>query len=116
MEARDVRFSVLDTSDATGCHGKTKNRARANGWTLAWALRKKGRERGSRRFLREGESLGGRQAGCLSWLGWVGGLEHKNVLLGRSWIRGSLGEDLLHCSSMVGPDDKMQSMVLRCLL
>jgi hypothetical protein len=57
MEARDVRFSVLDTSDATGCHGKTKNRARANGWTLAWALRKKGRERGSHRFLREGECV-----------------------------------------------------------
>jgi hypothetical protein len=31
-------------------------------------------------------------------------------------VRGSLGEGLLHCSSMVDPDEKSQSMVLRPLL
>ena len=31
-------------------------------------------------------------------------------------MSGSLEEDLLHCSSMADPDEKRQSMVLRCLL
>jgi hypothetical protein len=42
-----------------------------------------------------------------------------SVSLESSWVplmRGLLEGDLLHCSSMVGPDEKRQSMVLRSLL
>lgn len=30
MEVRDVRFSVLDTADAAGCHRRTENRVGAH--------------------------------------------------------------------------------------
>lgn len=34
-EARDVRFLVLDTSDATGCHRGAENRVETRGRSLA---------------------------------------------------------------------------------
>lgn len=41
-EAREI--SVLDTSDATGCHGRAEDRVWTLGLTLAW--RPKGKEQG----------------------------------------------------------------------
>ena len=35
-EARDIRFSVLDTSDVAGCRGRAENRLGTQGWTLVW--------------------------------------------------------------------------------
>jgi hypothetical protein len=62
---------------------------------------------------------GGHRAG--SSPGLLGLLSGSHVSRGREaslWeVRcGSLEEDLLHCSSMVDPDEKRQSMVLRFLL
>jgi hypothetical protein len=44
-EARDVRFSVLDTSDTAGCHRRAENGVGTHRWPLAWGQREKVVER-----------------------------------------------------------------------
>jgi hypothetical protein len=103
-EAKDDRFKLLDTTEATECRGRAEIRVGVCWWALAQGQRESvGRIELSGWFSQGRECPWFVQAGGLGcwrpWLRMQGGLPQESKY-------GSLEEDLLHCSSTTDPNEK----------
>ena len=71
MEARDIRFSVLDIPDAAVCHGRAEIKEGTLWRTLVHGLKGKGLKQSSGRLPWGGESLVSSGSLLCRWLGLV---------------------------------------------